>query len=56
MCENGGSLEQIVDGKQHKVADFLADAVVIALSREEAPQPLLADIGFDRQRISAFAR
>ncbi len=48
--------EQIVDGEQDYIAELLADAVMIALAREETAQPLLVDVGFDGKRISSLAR
>ena len=49
-------LEHAVACEQHGVAQFALGPVELALAREEAAQPLFAEIGLDGDRIAPFAR
>ena len=43
-------------GEQHRIAHLLPHPIVVAVADEQAAQPLLADVGLDGQRKTAFAR
>ena len=43
-------------GKQHEVAEFLANAIVVSFPHEEAPQPVFTDVSFDGRGILALSR
>ena len=48
-------LEQAVAGEQDHVPKLSLGPVVVSLSREKAAKTLLADVGLDRDRVSALA-
>ena len=49
-------LEHTMAGEQHGVTQLLPNPIVIAFTDEEATQPFLGDVGFDRSRVAALAR
>ena len=48
-------LEQAVAGEQDRVPKLSLGPVVVSLPREKAAKTLLADVGLDRDRVSALA-
>src|SRR6516162_7777554 len=49
-------LQHTVACEEHGVANLLPDAILVAFTEKETPQPLLADVSLDRGRKASVAR